>query len=76
MHLRNDIAKQSQANTERSGDTTPINLQATASHCLILIALKVSSFQSGEQERYSNEHSLLSLHRNPKTFLNTKKAWS
>ena len=44
MRLRNNVANQSQANTERSGYATPINLQATASYCLIPCVWNCRSF--------------------------------
>ncbi len=50
MRLRNDVAKQARAKTERPGRTTPINLQATASYCLILVAESVEVPSRGQEQ--------------------------
>lgn len=54
MRLRNNVAKQSRANTERSGYATPINLQATASYCLILVAESVEVPSRGQEQNSVN----------------------
>lgn len=50
MRLRNDIAKQSRANTERSGYTTPIQAKGDGELFLILVAEIVEVPSRGQEQ--------------------------
>lgn len=50
MRLRNDVAKQSQANTERSGYITPIQAKGDGELFLILVAEIVEVPSRGQEQ--------------------------
>ncbi len=68
-----------QNNPERiqyaQGTLRPCNTRAVASHCLILVFVKVSSFQMKNKSDTQRAFTLI-LADTSKLFLNTKKAWS
>ena len=68
-----------QNNPERiqyaQGTLRPCNSRAMASHCLILIALKVSSFQMKNKSDTQRAFTLV-LADSSMLFLDIKKAWS
>lgn len=51
MRLRNDVAKQSQANTERSGYITPIQAKGDGELFLILVAEIVEVPSRGQEQK-------------------------
>ena len=57
------------------GTLRPCNPRAMASHCLILVFVKVSSFQMKNKSDTQRAFTLV-LADIPKLFLDTKKAWS
>lgn len=68
-----------QNNPERiqyaQGTLRPCNPRAVASHCLILVFVKVSSFQMKNKSDTQRAFTLI-LADTSKLFLDTKKAWS
>lgn len=51
MRLRNDVAKQSRANTERSGYTTPIQAKGDGELLPYSLCMKLSKFQLEDKSK-------------------------
>ena len=75
FRVRNDVAKQSRADTVRPGYTTPMQFTGDGESLSYSLCLKVSSFQSKNKSDTQRVFTLV-LADTSKLFLDIKKAWS